>query len=77
MRWRYYFVSFDHGIYEYEYIREKAESRGVIRYNILTDEGEVVKPCSSDTDCSTDAVLRHFYKVVDAGFPKEYAVSCG
>lgn len=77
MRWKYYRISFENNIYTYEYARENAESRGIIKFDISNQRGEVIKPCSLDENFSTDAALEHFYSVIDAGFPKEYAVSCG
>ena len=77
MRWKYFFVSLSDGIYIYEYVRENADTRGIVRFDATTGKGEVIRPCSLDEGYEPDAALSHFFSVVDAGFPEEYSVSCG
>lgn len=79
MRWKYRLLSHENGVYLYAYARENAEREGTIRYDVNTDNVEMITPCSNDEKYKTafEAALVHFYTVVREGFPEEITVSCG
>ncbi len=79
MRWIYRLIEKKDNIYFYAYARESSFLDGIISYDVIEEDINVIKPCSNDAgdDFYIHYSEEHFYHVIKDNFPEERHVDCG